>query len=217
MNYIYDITLNLKNKLYNFYEWKDEDYPIFVLKIPVFKINKNDYFEIKNNNIKVNKDFLKMIYNQTEVYAPDNVINMNFVALFACSEDVIAIEFDENGKSVKKSVLSFDEETEVLDVITLLKMNIIDYTILSNISNKITFKTRNEIELMNKLEDRLKNIMESKDYKALKYIFYELYKSKSNEYNKMYIKLLNIIKNSDERSKKIEELFTLIDTKKIPN
>ena len=188
MNYIYDITLNLKNKLYNFYEWKDEDYPIFVLKIPVFKINKNDYFEIKNNNIKVNKDFLKMIYNQTEVYAPDNVINMNFVALFACSEDVIAIEFDENGKSVKKSVLSFDEETEVLDVITLLKMNIIDYTILSNISNKITFKTRNEIELMNKLEDRLKNIMESKDYKALKYIFYELYKSKSNEYNKMYIK-----------------------------
>ena len=73
-------------------------------------------------------------------------------------------------------------------------MNIIDYTILSNTSNKVIFKTRNELELMNKLENKLKNIMESKDYKALKYIFYELYKCKSNEYNKMYIKLLNIIK-----------------------
>lgn len=37
MNYIYDITLNFnKNNLYEFYEWRDEDVPEFILKIPVF-------------------------------------------------------------------------------------------------------------------------------------------------------------------------------------
>ena len=36
MNYIYDITLNLnKNKLYEFYEWKEDDEPEIILKIPI--------------------------------------------------------------------------------------------------------------------------------------------------------------------------------------
>ena len=38
MNYIYDITLNLNKKLYEFYEWKEEDNPEFILKIPVYKV-----------------------------------------------------------------------------------------------------------------------------------------------------------------------------------
>ena len=41
MNYIYDITLNLnKNNLYEFYEWREDDVPEFILKIPIYKIDK---------------------------------------------------------------------------------------------------------------------------------------------------------------------------------
>lgn len=215
MNYIYDITLNLKENLYNFYEWKEEDYPEFVLKIPIFKIDEDAFIELKNNNIKINSSILKIIKNQTEVYSPNKVITKKYISLFACDEEVIAIEFDDNGYSIKKSTLSIDEEEEVLDVITLIKMSMIDYKICSKSNLKTIFKTRNEKELMNKLENELNNLMNNKNYDALKYVFYEIYKEKSDNYDKIYIKLLNIIKNSDIRSKKIDEIFNIINDRKI--
>ena len=43
MNYIYDIVLNFNKKnIYKFFEWREEDEPEFILKIPVFKISIED-------------------------------------------------------------------------------------------------------------------------------------------------------------------------------
>ena len=74
MNYTYDIILNFnKDNLYEFYEWKDEDYPEFVLKIPTFKVDNETIKDLKINNAIVDKDFISKIYNKTEVYDSDSI------------------------------------------------------------------------------------------------------------------------------------------------
>ena len=92
MNYIYDITLNLnKNNLYEFYEWREDDVPEFILKIPIYKIDKNAFFDIRNNNIIVDKDFLITIFDKTEVYTEDAISLIRYAALFSDGNNVIGI------------------------------------------------------------------------------------------------------------------------------
>ena len=135
MNYIYDITLNLnKNNLYEFYEWREDDVPEFILKIPIYKIDKNAFFDIKNNNIIVDKDFLITIFDKTEVYTEDAISLIRYAALFSDGNNVIGIEFDSSGNSYMKSNLSIDDESEVLEIIKDIKYTLLDYKV-KNINN----------------------------------------------------------------------------------
>ena len=130
MNYIYDITLNLnKNNLYEFYEWREDDVPEFILKIPIYKIDKNAFFDIRNNNIIVDKDFLITIFDKTEVYTEDAISLIRYAALFSDGNNVIGIEFDSSGNSYMKSNLSIDDESEVLEIIKDIKYTLLDYKV----------------------------------------------------------------------------------------
>ena len=51
MDYIYDIVLNFQNNYYDFYEWKSSDKVINVKKILVYKINNQDYLNLKYNDV----------------------------------------------------------------------------------------------------------------------------------------------------------------------
>ena len=42
MNYVYDIVLNLSDKLYNFYEWNSEDNVELYVKIPIIKSKQKE-------------------------------------------------------------------------------------------------------------------------------------------------------------------------------
>ena len=67
MIYIYDLILNWSDKRrYEFFEWEDDDEIEYVKKIPVFKIN--DFDNVLNYTIRVEKDFLSKIYNKSEAY-----------------------------------------------------------------------------------------------------------------------------------------------------
>ena len=46
MNYTYNIKVNLKNELINFYEWNKMDKITILKKVPVFKVNDNVYENI---------------------------------------------------------------------------------------------------------------------------------------------------------------------------
>ena len=56
MNYIYNIEVNLKEKLINFYEWNSSDILTKVDRIPLYLVNTKDYIHILNMNIKLNKE-----------------------------------------------------------------------------------------------------------------------------------------------------------------
>lgn len=216
MNYIYDITLNLKKDYYDFYEWREDDHPEFILKIPIFKIDDDAFLDIKNNNCMIDSSILSMIKNQTEVYSPSSVKIKKYACLLSCDEEVIGIEIDESGNIIKKSSLSIDEEDDILDMVSLIKCVVLKYKVSNKTKIFNIFKTRNEKEIIKRLEKRLNNLMIQKEYEFLKYIFYEVYNEKCNDINKIYIKILNIIKNCDYKTKKISEIFDL-NSKEIMN
>lgn len=217
MNYIYDITLNLKKELYNFYEWRETDYPIFVLKIPIFKIDNDAFLDLKNNYVKISNNILRLINNKTEIYSSNSIKNKKYTCLFACLEEVIALEFDENGITINKSSLLIDEEEDVLDMVNLLKYTVLDYKVCKLNKQKEILNTRYEKELISKVEIELKKIIKNKNYDGLKYIYYEIYNKKNDNIDKIYIKLLNIIKKCDYRIIKIKELIEIMNKKMIIN
>ena len=58
MEYIYDIVLNFQKTYYDFYEWNRADKIINIKKIPIYKIDVNDYLNIKKNEVTINRDTL---------------------------------------------------------------------------------------------------------------------------------------------------------------
>lgn len=216
MNYIYDITLNLnKNNLYEFYEWREDDVPEFILKIPIYKIDKNAFFDIKNNNIIVDKDFLITIFDKTEVYTEDAISLIRYAALFSDGNNVIGIEFDSSGNSYMKSNLSIDDESEVLEIIKDIKYILLDYKV-KNINNlQIKLLTRKEKEEEEYLLNRVNSMYKNNETEKLKYIFYELYNEKLDNLEKVYSKLINAIKNNESKVKKLLEIISLMENKKI--
>ena len=216
MNYIYDITLNLnKNNLYEFYEWREDDVPEFILKIPIYKIDKNAFFDIKNNNIIVDKDFLITIFDKTEVYTEDAISLIRYAALFSDGNNVIGIEFDSSGNSYMKSNLSIDDESEVLEIIKDIKYTLLDYKV-KNINNlQIKLLTRKEKEEEKYLLNRVNSMYKNNETEKLKYIFYELYNEKLDNLEKVYSKLINAVKNNESKVKRLLEIISLMENKKI--
>lgn len=216
MNYIYDITLNFnKNNLYEFYEWKEEDEPEFILKIPMFKVSKEDIINIKYGDIIVNKNFLKQIEDKTEVYAPNQVNIVRYACIFSSEETCVAVEFDASGLSYMKSNLSIDEEDEVIECAKIIKYSIIDYKIKSKKSINIVSSTRYERETSKYLVKSLEKMNKNKEDSKLKYIFYEIYNEKCDDIEKVYSKLINITKSNDNKFLKLKNLIGLIENKKI--
>lgn len=218
MNYIYDIVLNFNKKnIYKFFEWREEDEPEFILKIPVFKISIEDMNKLKNNNFCVNKSFLNSLFDKTEVYAPNAVKKIKYSCVLANEECAFAVEFDNDGNSYMKSNISIDEENEIIEFILQMKYTIIDYKITSYNKSKNEFSTRREKEVSNHICKSLEKMFKNRESSKLKYIFYEIYSEKIDDYNRAYVKLLNIANNKDSKFYELEKLINLIENKKILN
>lgn len=198
MNYIYDIYLNLNDKLYDFFDWNKSDKLTHIKKIPVFKISEEIFIELVNNCIKLDEEILTYIYNKTEVWNMNRKIN--YCALFSDGNNIIALEFDNNGKSIKKSFLFVDEEIEILEIIDRLKTKDIDFKILKKEKN--IFKTRKQIKDENFIINELKNI----DDKKLNYIYFECFGKHSK--NKKII--MDDIKNISKNSKIYKNLYDIL-------
>ena len=69
MNYIYDIYLNLNNVLIDFFEWNKCDKLIHIKKIPIIKLQHEDFVKFNSYSTCVNEEFLNDIYNKTELWS----------------------------------------------------------------------------------------------------------------------------------------------------
>ena len=215
MNYIYDITLNLNRNNYEFYEWKDDDNPEFVLKIPVYKVDNNMYYDIKNNDIIIDKKFLEQILEKTEVYSPNTIGIIRYACLFASEYNVIAIEFDSDGNNYMKSSLSLDEEDEILEITKNIKYSLIEYKIKSKKKIQEKYITRIEFEKEKSILKKIETIKSNKEFSKLKYIFFELYNEKLDDPDKVYNKLINIVKNDSKKLEKMCDILNLTENGKI--
>lgn len=192
MNYIYNIKVNLKNNLINFYEWEMTDKITTLKKVKIFVINNYDYNNILKMNIKIRNEFLK------------NIELDNLICLFTNAVDIVCIKFNTDGTISKISKLDLEEEREVLDEINYKVKTKILYSKI-NKDNNYKLTTRREENIKNKL---LEFLISSKDNTELiDYLYYE-WSGKTSSSNK-YDELLSSIRN--EYSDKHNKLFKIIE------
>ncbi len=205
MNYIYDVFLNLNDTLYDFFDWNKSDRITHVKKIPIFIVKTNVLKEFINYNIEVEDELLFEIYNRTELWSVTNKIE--YCALFSDNSTVIALQFNSNGKCIKKSSLLVDEELEILDNVRRFKEINIDYKIKNKVPQVL--KTRKELKDDNFIEEELKNIENDK----LKYIYFECF-GKHEESEKIILNKLKKISRNSALYKNLYDILKLTSATK---
>ena len=210
MNFIFDIYINFNKELYNFYEWNNDDKIEFFLKIPIFRIEEEIINNFIYHEIKVDNNFLKKIYNKSQKYYKNTIVNNKYSCIFASNNRCIAINFDDKGYINYKSFLSLEEESEILEFSKFLKFNIVDYKIIKKNSYKTNYLTRKENNNIKILNNYLKVLINNNDCEELEYIYYEIYNEKEDNFNIIIQKLYNAIKNSDNKRNKFLELYNLV-------
>jgi len=203
MNYIYDILINFNYELFDFYDWNKDDNIIHIRKIPIFKINKEEFIDFLKYKIQLNKKFLKKIENKTEVFQKNGVKNLDYSVLLTTNEDIIALKLNNCGKIIGYSKLLIDEQIEVLDYIKMMKEIELEYKILEKIN--INNKTRKEIKYKQYIEKEIEKILKERNYEKLKYLYLEcfnknkeisyiiknIYNEIDDKWEQVYLKLYN--------------------------
>ena len=205
MNYIYDIYLNLNEKLYDSFDWNKHDKIIHIKKIPIFRVDENTLKEIISNKIEINTQLLAKIKDKTEIYGLN--LKIPYCALFSDASDIIALEFSNKGISTKKSYLLIDEELEIMDIISKIDETKIDIKIINKEKNAT--KTRNQLKEEKFINNELKNMDEDK----LNYIFFECFGRKENN-RKTILKKLNEIKVTSDIYKNLYDILKLTSSTK---
>jgi len=205
MQQIYDIYLNFNTYAYDFFDWNKSDNILHIKKIPIYKISKQDFKNIITSNIKINNAIAKSIKGKTE-YINKKSKN-DLCTLFSDSENIIALLFDNSGKSFKRSYLYIDEELDVLDEISNLPETKIEYTIVNKV--KIINKTRKQINDETFIKKELNKIEDDK----LNYIYYECFGYQKKDKNKIF-EIIEKLDNSNELYKKVLDILKLTSTNK---
>lgn len=194
MNYIYDILLNFKEELYDFYDWNYNDDIDHIRKIPVFRIDCQNFKNIKENIVIFDDDFLSKIYNKTEIFNHKKVKQVEYAFLLSNGLEVIGFKCD-NKKNILISKLLIDEDAEVIEVCERLEEESINYKIKSKRNINI-FQTRNDIDIIKYIKLELKELVKNHEYDKLKYIYYECFDKKENKINNIVTIINNCIDNN---------------------
>ena len=198
MKYIYDIYLNFNDVIYDFYDWNKNDKLVHIKKIPIFKINVDNFKNIYTHNIKINDEYLKYVHNKAEIYG--NSKKELSCALISDGKYIFALLFNKNGISVNRSFLMIDEELEILEEL----YDDDEINICYKCLNKIEYQTHTRKQI--KDEKFIKNELHKMDNNRLKYIYYECFEKQENNIQKIIKKIRNIKQNS----KTYEKLYNVL-------
>ena len=209
MIYIYDLLLNFmdSNRLIEFYEWDSKDGLEHIKKIPLFKISSVDMDNIINNNIKVSKDFLDKINNNTTLYR--NKYNIKYGVLFCDLNKVVGVEFNKEGTIICRSSLLLDEEEDILDEVSVFEDYDFNYKVLKEYTYN-SFLTRKELFKKNYLEKELKKIYTDKYYDKFNYLYEEIFGKDNKPLEDKYKIIINDINNNyNNKYNKLYEIVRL--------
>ncbi len=211
MIYIYDILTNFsKDKLYEFYEWKNTDEIINIKKIKLIRVRQTQLVDLLKYECIIEKELLSKIYQTCETYKK-KTSRFDYTCLISDGNRVVAFIFDKEGKIIEKSNLLLDEETEI----ALLADNLDIYDIKYKKGNKVektTFYTREEAKIYDYLYSEIENSYNAKEKSKLKYLYKEYFDKDIKNDNNVHKELLNSLKNINKRHKELYEI--LIQTKK---
>lgn len=195
MNYIYDILLNYSSLPYEFFEWNSSDTITHIRKIPLIRVSADTLIDIRDYEVKFDNSFLESIKRKTEVFNRKNIRIIEEACLFSDGINVIAIMIKNN--HLLKSKLLLDEEEEVLAISERLKEQEIKYTKIKK-NNNSEYKTRKQMEILQKLRKQLNKLFYEKNHDTLKYIYYECFNEKEENINLIRKKFYSILDGHNE-------------------
>ena len=170
MTYIYDVTLNFNETLYDFFEWNSSDTLTHVRKIPIFKVSNDIFIDILSNIVKISDTILNRIKDKTDVYGKKN---KSFTACLIRNEDnIIALKFNDEGLSKYISNIVVEEELDILEI----KVNttkVFEYEIINPRKNLLT--TRYDSINKTYIEKQLNSLNVKKDKEKIKYLYFEYF------------------------------------------
>ena len=190
MNYYYDLVLNLEEDNYMFYEWFEEDNIELIKKIPIFSINNKTLKDIIYNEIIVDKGFLNLIYNKCQTKNAE----LKYVALFVNKNGAIALEFNDDGKSIYRSFLQVDDEIAATEMLYTLEHFKLNYVLgdKKNISN--TMRLEKSIKKFIELE--IDSLYKKENFDKLKYLYNEWFLKDNNDFNSIYKEMKEKLKDN---------------------
>lgn len=209
MHYIYNLITNFFETYYDFYEWDKTDNFTHFKKIPIKKINKKNYLDILNNQIKISNKLLLDIKNKAEIYK--NKQEKNYYILLTNGKDIIALKFDKEGINIKRSSICIDDELDILTLIKKMKTTKIEYKIIKKL--KIQLQTRKNIDINNYLITELKKLSIEKDLDKIKYLYYECF----NKIEKNPVIAIKKLLKSKENKEIKEKLYNYLKLCKTSN
>lgn len=202
MNYIYDIVLNFNEELYEFFEWKDDDNLVNIRKIPLIKVNDNDFISLLYNKVRIEKQVLDALKKNFSLYSEE--INGNVICIITNGQRAIGIMFDSLGDVVGKSAMLLDEEEEVLEECENLNETKLLYVTNENMPN--VNLSRVEREKKQYVKDFLNGI---NDNKVLKYIYFDYFDEESENENIKEVLLAEVEKKWNNN---LDRLYNLTQT-----
>lgn len=182
MDYVYDIVLNFQNEYYDFYEWKPTDKIINVKRVPIYKITNNDYLNIKNNGVTIDKNTLP---------------KSSKIFLITSGLEIMGILIDNNGKVIKKSSLIFEESDDILEDKEEIKFITPKYHI--DHVNKNQLQSRVSKEKSKYINAYLHALDKQKDEYFLKYLYYDIYNVELDDIDEIYKNLLTLSKKNVQK------------------
>ncbi len=208
MKYIYDILMNLDEKLYEFYEWATDDDIEYFKKIPLFKVNDITYKNIVINAIITDQSFINSIYNITEIYDCKRIKLVNYACLFTNDKEALGVLLNKVGKIIMISKLYIDEEAEVLDIAQGMSETTINIINSSIFEDNNMFLTRNEAQKKQFLAKELEELYMNKKIDKLKYLYYECFSSVEYNIDTVYERIKQFL--NIEWDKKHDDLYDLV-------
>ena len=205
MNYVYDILVNFNENLYDFYDWNLNDPVTHIRRIPIYKVTSKQFYEIKNYQVKFDSKFLETIKNRTEFFSGRNIKIMKYAFLLTDGLDIMGIFI---GDSIKYTSLQMDEELDILEDFRFKESNL-DYQITST-KNAMILKTRYQIEQINKMRQKLNDLIKENNISKIQYIYYECF----NEKEKQISLILERFYHSLENYQFLEKLTTFFEQHK---
>ena len=205
MTYIYDIMLNFNDidYFYEIYEWKKNDTIVNVKKVPIFMVNDKTLYNMINDSIKVDSDFLKIIFNKNIVFKRKN---SPYIVLFSNCKKTIGVSFNKNGNIINKSALLIDEEQVANNIVANKKTYNLKYFVYKNKKN---YYLRDDLNKIRYIIRYLKKIYNEKKYSQIKFIYYEFFGIYEKDIKKIYNNLLN----SYNYQYNLNEIYTFIKSR----
>ena len=207
MNYIYDILLNfIDDNYYEFYEWNNNDNFVNIKKTIVLRVTNDTIYDILNYKIKINKKILNMIKNKTSFYKKNNRKDLDNICIISNCEKSIALSIDETGIIKYKSALLLDEEIDANKIAEREEVTIIEYKKYKS-QKKKSYIARSDLIKQEYLLKEIRKIYQNKNYKKLKYFYYELFDKEKDDYKSMYKELIDNLQDYKDKYDKIYDIL----------